>query len=191
MPQIEVTFDIDANGILHVSAKDLGTGKEQSIQIKSSSGLSDADIKKMMKDAEEHSDEDKKTRALVDAKNQADHLVWNIEKTVKEHGDKVTADDRKKIEEAIENLKKVKEGDSKEDIDRAVEELNQASHKIAQAMYEEAARQRAASGAGAGAAGGAGGAGGGSERPAEEEQGKGKKEGGDENVIDADFEVKE
>jgi len=186
IPQIEVTFDIDANGILNVSAKDLGTGKEQSIVIKSSSGLSEREIQKMMKDAEDHADEDKNRRELVDAKNAADQILWNTDKTMKEHSDKVDPDDKRKIEEAMEALKKAKAGDSKEEIDRAVEELNQASHKLAQALYQEAsARQAEQAGAASpppedAAAGDAG-------ADAKETE---KKED-DENVIDADFEVKD
>ena len=111
MPQIEVTFDIDANGILNVSAKDLATGKQQSIEIKSSSGLSDEEIKKMTRDAEAHAEEDKKRREVVDLKNQADQLVYSTEKTLKEHGEKVSAETRGKIESAVNNLKEAVKGE--------------------------------------------------------------------------------
>ncbi|MBU2596027.1 MAG: molecular chaperone DnaK, partial [Planctomycetes bacterium] len=111
IPQIEVAFDIDANGILNVSAKDIGTGKQQSIQIKSSSGLSDEEVKKMQKDAEAHADEDKNRREVVDLKNQADQLIYSTEKTLKEHGDKVSGDTRGKIESAVNNLKEAAKGE--------------------------------------------------------------------------------
>jgi len=138
VPQIEVTFDIDANGILHVSAKDLGTGKEQSIRITASSGLSDEEIKKMVKDAEAHADEDRKKREVIEVRNQADGLVYTTEKTLKEHGDKVDADTKKKIEEALEALKKAMEGNDSEEIKKKTEELAHASHKLAEAMYADA-----------------------------------------------------
>ncbi|MHC5181028.1 MAG: Hsp70 family protein, partial [Planctomycetota bacterium] len=111
VPQIEVTFDIDANGILNVSAKDMGTGKEQSIKIQASSGLSDDEVEKMAQDAEAHAEEDKKRREVVDLKNQADQLVYSTEKTLKEHGEKVSAEVRGNIESAVNNLKEVAKGD--------------------------------------------------------------------------------
>src|SRR5258708_8803708 len=116
VPQIEVTFNIVANGILHVAAKDLGTGKEQSIRITASSGLSDEEIKKMQKDAELHAEEDTKKKEKIEAKNQADTLVYSTEKALKEYGDKVDGGSRKKIEEKREAWKKVKRGDGKEPI---------------------------------------------------------------------------
>ncbi len=138
VPQIEVTFDIDANGILNVSAKDLGTGKEQSIRITASSGLSDEEIDRMVKEAEMHSDEDKKKKELIEARNQADGLVYTTEKTLKEHGDKVDAETKTKIESALEELKKAIEGDDKADINAKVEALSQSAHKLAEAMYAKA-----------------------------------------------------
>ncbi|MBN2655379.1 MAG: molecular chaperone DnaK [Nitrospirae bacterium] len=152
MPQIEVSFDIDANGILHVSAKDLGTGKEQSIRITASSGLSDEEIKKMTRDAEEHAEEDKKRKQLIEAKNEADTLVYSIEKSLKDYGDKISADEKKSVEDAIEKCKKVKDSSSDPaEIKAAVEELSTASHKIAEHVYKAAqAQQQAAAGAAAG-----------------------------------------
>ncbi len=147
VPQIEVTFDIDANGILHVAAKDLGTGKEQSIKITASSGLSEEEIEKMVKDAESHAAEDQKKRELIEARNQADGLVYTTEKSLKEHGDKVDADTKQNIEKALENLKKAMEGDDAEEIRKTTEALAQASHKLAEAMYAKAQEGEAAAGA--------------------------------------------
>jgi molecular chaperone DnaK len=138
VPQIEVTFDIDANGIVHVSAKDLGTGKEQSIRITASSGLSKDEIEKMVKDAESHAAEDKRKRELIEARNQADGLVYTTEKAVKEHGDKVDEATRKGIENASEQLKKAMEGDDADDIRKKTEALATASHKLAEVMYQHA-----------------------------------------------------
>ena len=126
VPQVEVSFDIDANGILHVSAKDLGTGKEQSIQIQSSSGLSEEEIKKMQGEAESHAEEDKSKRELVDALNQADQAIYSTENTLKEHGDKVSEEEKANIEQALEKLKKAKEGTNVEEIKKATEELQTA-----------------------------------------------------------------
>jgi molecular chaperone DnaK len=139
VPQIEVSFDIDANGIVQVSAKDKATGKEQSIRITAASGLSDEEIKKMVKDAEMHAEEDKKKRTLVDTRNQAEALVDQTEKTLKEHGSKVDADTRKNIESAVEALKLAKDTDNVEDIQQKIEALSQASHKLAEVMYQQAA----------------------------------------------------
>ncbi|MBE0499817.1 MAG: molecular chaperone DnaK [Desulfuromonadales bacterium] len=150
VPQIEVTFDIDANGILNVSAKDLGTGKEQSIRITASSGLSDEEIDRMVKEAEMHSDEDKKKKELIEARNQADGLVYTTEKTLKEHGDKVDAETKTKIESALEELKKAIEGDDKADINAKVEALSQSAHKLAEAMYAKAEAEGEAGSADAG-----------------------------------------
>ena len=169
MPQIEVTFDIDANGIVSVSAKDMGTGKEQSIKITASSGLSEEEIDSLIKDAEMHADEDKKKRELIDARNMADSMIYTTEKTIKEAGDKVDEATKGNINQAIENLKKAMEGDSTEDIKRLTDELTQASHKLAEAMYAQASQEQAQAEGTTGAESAAG---------AEK----------DEDVVDADFE---
>ena len=166
VPQIEVTFDLDANGIISVSAKDMGTGKEQSIKITASSGLSDEEIEKMVKDAELHSAEDKKKRELIEARNQADSLVYSTEKSLKDHEDKVDAETKANIEKALEDLKKEVEGDDAEAINKAVEALAQASHKLAEAMYAQAQQE----------AGG------------EAAAGEDAAAGGDDDVVDAEFE---
>jgi molecular chaperone DnaK len=139
LPQIEVAFDIDANGIVHVSAKDLGTGKEQSIQITASSGLSEEEIQRLVKDAELHAEEDKKKRALVDARNHADGLIYQNEKSIRELGDKVDPSLKTSVEGVIESLKKAMEGTDTDEIKRLTEELTQTSHKLAEAMYAKAA----------------------------------------------------
>jgi molecular chaperone DnaK len=170
VPQIEVTFDIDANGIVHVSAKDLGTGKEQSIRITASSGLSKEEIDKLVKEAEMHSEEDRKRKELIEVRNEADSFAYSIERNIKEFGDKIGPAEKSRIEEAIAKLRKTLESDDVGAIRAAQEELTQASHKLAEAMYAKTAQTGAgSSGAGpeAGAAAG------------------GKK---DENVVDADFE---
>ena len=141
VPQIEVTFDIDANGIVHVSAKDLGTGKENRVTISGSSNLSKEEIERMTKEAEAHAEEDKKFQELVETRNRADQLISATEKTLKENPDKVSEGDKKNIEEAIEELKKVKDGDDKSAIDSAMEKLSQASHKFAEELYREAQAQ--------------------------------------------------
>ncbi len=151
VPQIEVTFDIDANGIVNVSAKDKATGKEQSIQITASSGLSKEEIDKLIKDAELHADEDRRKRELVEARNHADALIYSTERSIKDLGDKVDAATRSRVEEAIQRLRKAMEGNDKEEIRRLSEELTNASHKLAEAMYQQAsqaesAKQSAASG---------------------------------------------
>ncbi len=169
VPQIDVTFDLDANGILHVSAKDLGTGKEQSIKITASSGLSEDEIEKMQKDAELHADEDKKRKELVEAKNQADSLIYATEKSLKDLGDKVDAATKENVEKEIENLKQIVKNDDVEAIKKGIEALTQASHKLAEIMYSQAGQQQPGGGPEAGAAG-----------PDE-----GKK---DDDVVDADFE---
>ncbi|MBW2635360.1 MAG: molecular chaperone DnaK, partial [Deltaproteobacteria bacterium] len=177
VPQVEVTFDIDANGIVNVSAKDQATGKEQSIQITASSGLSQAEIDKLVKDAELHADDDKKKRELVDARNSADALIYSTEKSLKEMGDKVDAEIKTNIESAIEPLKKAVEGEDTEELKRLSEALTQASHKLAEAMYQQASQEQGqpeggSAGADDGSAAGAG-------TP-------------EEDVVDADFEeVKE
>ena len=169
MPQIEVTFDIDANGIVSVSAKDMGTGKEQSIKITASSGLSEEEIDSLIKDAEMHADEDKKKRELIDARNMADSMIYTTEKTIKEAGDKVDEATKGNIDQAIENLKKAMEADDTEEIKRLTDELTQASHKLAEAMYAQASQQQAQTEGATGAESAAG---------AEK----------DEDVVDADFE---
>jgi molecular chaperone DnaK len=178
MPQIDVGFDIDANGILHVSAKDKGTGKEQKIRIESSSGISQADVEKMRHEAESHADEDKKKRELIDARNQADQMVWQMEKLLKENADKISDSDKAPIQSAIEKVKEAQKGDDVNAIKQAVDNLQQASHAMAQHLYSKTQ-------AGAGPA--AGGGPGGPTPGGEAGQGDGK---GKEDVIDAEFEVK-
>ncbi len=178
VPQIEVAFDIDANGILNVLAKDLGTGKLQSIVIKSSSGLNDEEVKKMTKDAEAHSAEDKKKREVVDLKNNADQLLYSTEKMLKEHGDKVPAQTRSNIENAMNGLKEAVKGDSADAIKRAMENLGSASQELGKTLYEEAAKKRGASAQTEG-----------QQKPAEEGEVH-RKPGGD-DVIDAEFEAKD
>ena len=149
VPKIEVTFDIDANGIVHVSAKDLGTGKENNITISGSSNLSKADIERMTKEAEANAEEDKKFQELVEARNKADQLISMTEKTLKENPDKISEGDKKNIEDAIEELKKAKDGDDRGAIEAAIEKLSQASHKFAEDLYREAqAQQQAGANAG-------------------------------------------
>ena len=149
VPQIEVTFDIDANGIVHVSAKDLGTGKENKVTISGSSNLSKEEIERMTKEAEAHAEEDKKFQELVEARNRADQLISATEKTLKENPDKVSEGDKKNIEDAIEELKKAKDGDDRGAIEAAIEKLSQASHKFAEDLYREAqAQQQAGANAG-------------------------------------------
>jgi molecular chaperone DnaK len=169
LPQIEVTFDIDANGIVNVSAKDLGTNKEQSIRITASSGLSEQEIQNLVKDAELHAEEDKRKRELVDARNMADSLIYSTEKSIKELGDKVDASTKGDVDRAIEKLKKAMEGEDTQEIKRLSDELTQTSHKIAEMMYSRASQQQAHAGAGGGGPQG----------------GASKK---DEDVVDADFE---
>ena len=174
VPQIEVTFDIDANGIVSVSAKDMGTGKEQAITITSSSGLGEDEIKNMVNEAEEHAEEDKKSRELVEARNQADSLAYSTEKMLKDNEDKVPAEDKTAIEEAVAEVKKALENSdaSLEEINEAKSKLEAASHKLAEAMYQQAGAQ----GAPAADAASGGDNGGGADAPAE----------GD--VVDAEFE---
>jgi molecular chaperone DnaK len=176
VPQIEVTFDIDANGIVSVSAKDLATNKEQSIQITASSGLSKEEIEQAVKDAEMHADEDRKKKELVEARNQADSLIYSTEKSIKDLGDKVDEAIKKQAQDAIEPLRKAMEGEDPEEIKRLSEALTQASHKLAEAMYQQASQD--------GAAGAEGGPQGGSQQ--------GAAGGQQDDVVDADFEeVKE
>ncbi len=140
LPQIEVTFDIDANGIVSVSAKDMGTGKEQSIQITASSGLSQEEIDGALKDAELHAEEDKKKKELVDARNTADAMIYSSEKSIKELGDKIDSETKTNVEAAADSLKKAIEGEDTEEIKRLTEALTQASHKLAEAMYKQASQ---------------------------------------------------
>jgi molecular chaperone DnaK len=177
IPQIDVTFDIDANGIVHVSAKDLGTGNEQKITITASSGLKEEEIKKMVKEAEEHGDEDKRKRALAEAKNNADNLIYSTEKSLREIGDKIDSGDRKRIEDAIANLKKVMDGEDINAIQSATEALTQASYKLAEAVYAKTSQQQAQSQYS--------GAGQGGQQSSSDSQAK----SGDEEVVDADYEV--
>jgi len=174
LPQIEVTFKIDANGILNVHAKDLATGKEQSIEIKGSSGLDEGEVEKMRKDAEAHAKDDKKRRELVDAKNQADSMAYQTEKMLADQGEKVPAEDRSAIESAVSALREAVKTDDMEAIKRAMQNLEQASHKATEAMYKSAADAQAAAGAPD------------AQTPPADEGGK-----GDDDVIDAEFEVKE
>jgi molecular chaperone DnaK len=170
-PQIEVTFDIDANGIVNVSAKDKGTGKEQKIQIQASGGLSDEEIQKMVKEAEANKEADKKKRESVDAKNQADSLVFSTEKSLKEHGDKVSAEEKKAIETGVTELKKSLEGTDLEDIKKKTQNLIQVSMKLGEAVYKSQQKNDA--------------------KPNDAENSK-PDDKNKENVVDADFEdVKE
>ncbi|OGR20872.1 MAG: molecular chaperone DnaK [Desulfobacula sp. RIFOXYA12_FULL_46_16] len=166
VPQIEVTFDIDANGIVHVAAKDKATAKQQSIRITAASGLSEDEINKMVKDAELHADEDKKKRELVDTKNSAEALIDQTQKTLKEHGSKVDEATQKTIESAVEDLKRAKESDNVDEIKQKIEALSQASHKLAEVMYQQASQDGGQGGPGAG--------------PSASPQ--------DDDVVDADFE---
>jgi len=165
VPQIEVTFDIDANGILHVSAKDKATGKEQSIQIKASSGLSDDEVDQMVKDAEAHAEEDRKFHELIDARNQADGLIHATNKSLKDLGDKVSADEKKDIEAAIEELQEAMKGDDKAAIEAKTQALGEKSGKLAERVYQEQGGQEGAATAEADAGGAA-----------------------DDDVVDAEFE---
>lgn len=175
VPQIEVTFDLDANGILSVSAKDLGTGKEQSIRITASSGLSEAEIERMKKDAELHADEDRKKKELIDARNNADSMIHMTTKSLQELGDKVDAATKANVEGEIEKLKKAMAGEDTAAIKSATEALTQASHKLAEMMYAQASQQQQ---------GGAGGAG-----ASQRQDGAAAKKGkDDDDVVDADFE---
>ncbi|MBN1846758.1 MAG: Hsp70 family protein, partial [Sedimentisphaerales bacterium] len=171
----EVSFDIDANGILNVSAKDTATGKEQSIEIKGSSGLSEDEINKMTKEAEQHAEDDKKRRYLIDQKNQADQLVYTTENVLKEHGEKVPAQERSNVESALNSLKEAAKGDDAEAIRRAMENVSTASQALGKIMYEQAAKQHQAAAAAGGTQAGAG----------KDDKKK------DDDVIDAEYEVKE
>lgn len=173
MPQIEVTFDIDANGIVNVSAKDMATGKEQSIQITASSGLSQEEIDQLVKDAELHAEDDKKKREQVEARNTADALIYQTEKSLNELGDKVDATTKSEVESAVAALKTAMEGEDTEEIKRLSDALTQSSHKLAEAMYQQASQSEDAPDQEAGP----------------QQPGTG---GSDDDVVDADFEeVKE
>ena len=174
MPQVEVTFDIDANGILHVSARDKATGKENKIKIQASSGLSEAEIQRMVKDAEENAEEDRKARELVDVRNQCDHMIHSVKKSLKDHGDKVGADEKAKIETALKEAEEVMKSDDKAAIEARTQALAQAAHKLAEQMYKEEQGKQQPQDAGA--------------EPAATDAGK-KDEG---NVVDAEYtEVKD
>jgi molecular chaperone DnaK len=176
MPQIEVAFDIDHNGILNVSAKDLGTGKEQKIRIESSSGLSQGEVEKMRRDAESHAEDDRKKRELIDERNKADQMVYSLEKLLKEQAGKISESDQAPIKSAIERVKQAASKDDVADIRRAIGELEQAAHAMSQHLYKQ---QGPGASAGPSPDGGAdGGA-----KPSGD--GKGK-----DDVIDAEFEVK-
>jgi molecular chaperone DnaK len=176
MPQIEVTFDIDANGIVHVAAKDLGTGKEQSIKITASSGLSEEEIKKMVGDAELHAAEDRKRKDAVEARNQLDSLIYQTEKSVKEHGADLDGGTKDNIDAALKKAKEALEGQDADSMRKAAEELSQSSHKLAEAMYAKASQR------------------GGQKKDGEDADKGGTADAGKkkEDVVDADFtEVKE
>jgi molecular chaperone DnaK len=178
VPQVEVTFDIDANGIVHVGAKDLGTGKEQSIQITASSGLNKEEIDKMVKDAAAHADEDRKRRETIDARNQLDGLVYQTEKALADHGTSLDASTKGDIESALAEAKKALESQDAATIKAAADTLGRASHKLAEAVYSKASKGGDGQGSGDGAAGGGGG-GGGESKPKDD-------------VVEAEFEeVKE
>jgi molecular chaperone DnaK len=144
IPKIEVTFDIDANGILHVSAKDMGTGKQQAITITGHSGLDEQEIDQMVKDADAHSAEDKKRREIIDIKNQADQMVYNLEKLLRENKERIPADEAAQVQTEIDNTKKAAEGEDVEAIKQAMEKLSQASHKLTEMMYQQATQQQQA-----------------------------------------------
>jgi len=177
VPQIEVTFDIDADGILHVSAKDLGTGKEQSIVVRPSSGLTEEEIQRIIKEAEQYAEEDRKKKELIEARNQADSLIYSVEKSLRELGDKVSPELKKEVEEKINALKKAMEGEDIEAIRRASDELTQASYKLAEILYREKAQ------AGTSTQGAT------SQQTDSAQKTSDKKKEGD-DVIDADYEVK-
>lgn len=177
VPQVEVTFDIDANGILHVSAKDLGTSKEQKIRIEAASSLSKEEVERLVKEAQSHADEDKKTHEAVQSRNNLDNLIYATEKSLREHGDKINAEEKKRVEDALLEAKGVLAADSKEKVDSAYQKLSTASHALAQKMYEEAAKKAQPGGATRGAGPSSG-------KP-QQDQGKGKGE----TVVDADYEV--
>jgi len=175
IPQIEVTFDIDANGIVHVSAKDKATGKEQKIKIESSSGLSKEEIDKMMNEAKKHEAEDKKKRGLVEARNQLDTLIYAVEKSLKEYGNKVSSDEKKKIEDALAKAKGSLSSESEDEIKKSQEELTKASHKLAEEMYKEASKKQAQA----------------AKDNAQGGKQKASEKKSDEDIVDADYKVED
>jgi len=179
IPKVEVTFDIDANGILHVSAKDMGTGKQQAITITGHSGLDDKEIERMVKDAESNAAEDKRRREAIDVKNHADQLVYSIEKLLRENGDKVPAEEADRVRKEIDNTKQAIESDDVERIRKAVEDLSRASHKLTETMYQQAGSQQQAGG-------GPGDASGRAHQHSPGEDGRGAAGGTEEEVIDAE-----
>ena len=187
MPQVEVTFDIDANGIVHVAAKDKATGKEQKIKIEATSGLSEDEIQRMVKEAEANAEIDKKEKEKAEVKNQAEHMIYSTEKLIKEHGDKISAEDKSAVEAAVAELKKIEGSENLEEVQAAIKKVEEASHKLSEAMYKAAAENAQAGGAqgapGAGPNGGAGANAGAGQ--------KGGAKGKDDNAVDADFEVVE
>jgi molecular chaperone DnaK len=180
VPQIEVTFDIDANGIVHVSAKDLGTGKEQKIRIESSSGLNDQDIDRMVKEAELHAEEDKREKEKAETRNEADTMLYTTEKNIKDLGDKVSPEDKSRAEEAIADLRRAMEGEDIQAIKDKTETLKQASYKIAEEIYKQQASQQQ---------GGAAGPGPGTEGPGGMGGSQSGGEGNTRSAEDADYEV--
>jgi molecular chaperone DnaK len=184
VPQIEVTFDIDANGILHVSAKDLGTGKEQKISITGSSGLSKEEVEKMQKEAELHADEDRKAKEAIEIRNNADNLAYQCEKQVKELGDKIDGAKKAEIEKEIERVREALKGNDTEAIKTAYTDLQNKFQSVSEELYKQAA---ASAGGGAGAGAGAAGPGPGPQQGGADAGAGGRK--GDGDVVDAEFEV--
>lgn len=170
IPQIEVSFDIDENGIIHVSAKDLATNKEQKIRITASSGLSEEEIERMVKDAEEHAAEDRKMKDIIDARNRADTLIYSVEKSLRELGDKISDEEKKNIETGVEKLKDVLRRDDKAAIEAEMANLQEASHKLAAEMYAKTSQPTGET----------------AEGPA---QGETEQDSGKEEAVDADYEV--
>jgi molecular chaperone DnaK len=170
VPQIEVKFDLDANGILNVSARDLGTGKEHTVKIQQSSGLNEQEIERMRKDAEAHAAEDKRKRELAEARNQADTMCFQVEKLIKEHADKLAAGDKAPLEAAMQKARDVAKGDDVDAIKSAVSELEQASHALSKTLYQSQAKASAAPGA---------------------DGNTGAAKSSEEDAIDAEFEVKD
>lgn len=172
IPQIEVRFDIDANGIVHVSAKDLGTGKQQEITISGNNGFSDDEIDRMVKDAEQYKAEDEKRKQAVETRNQADAMIYQTDKALKDLGDKVSAEEKENIEKAKADLTEALKGDDTDDIKAKSEALSQAFYKISEKLYQQAAAEQQASQGAAGA-----------------ETGSSQAADGDDNVVDADYKV--
>jgi len=183
VPKIEVTFDIDANGILHVSAKDLATGKQQAITITGHSGLDESEIQRMIKEAEAHAEEDKRKRQLIETKNQADQMIYSLEKLLRDNKDKISDQDAKAIQEEIEKTRQAIATDNLEEIKQAIDRLAQASHRVSEILYQQAAGPQAQSGQ-AGAAGGAAGSTGGASASGDQAQGQGEEEVIDAEVVD-------